>query len=269
MTLQTLTRGMRLLEAVADARGEASAQDLSERLDLKISTCYHLLRTLREEGHVVRLPDGRYDVGPRAVSLGRKLQERFRARPELSVILTRLHDTTRETSYLSGWARGLLTLQDHQESDRALRVGALHVGYTGNLHARASGKAVLAFLPAQTVEAMCCGVELPALTDATITDYDELVAELARVRRRGYAEDREEFTPGVRCVAAPFFVDDHRRPGGAFTVSVPASRFAESRDHLVRSVQEAAATASRLLQGGRLPVPVGDPGAGARAEVAR
>ncbi|GAA2897553.1 IclR family transcriptional regulator [Streptosporangium fragile] len=249
--LHTLERGLHVLEAVAAAEGTATAKVLSRRLGIKLGTCYHLLRTLLADGYVVRLPGGRYDVGHRAARLGRHLQRRSGPSPELAVILTRLHNRTHETSYISGWYHGTLTLQHYISGVHVLGVGNLDVGYTGHMHARASCKAVLAFLPEEQVAAMLEGVELEAVTPRTIVHYDDLTAELARVRRQGYAVDREEFSEGVCCLSAPFF-DDAGSPTGAFTVSVPSTRFEERQASLTVAVREAASMATGLLRAGRL-----------------
>ncbi|WP_131735656.1 IclR family transcriptional regulator [Actinomadura roseirufa] len=252
--LHTLERGLQVLEAVAAADGTATAKVLGRRLGIKIGTCYHLLRTMVASGHLVRLPGGRYDVGPRAASLGRLLQSRSGPSPELAVILTRLHNKTRETSYISGWYHGTLILQQYLSGLHTLSVGNLEVGYAAQMHARASCKAVLAFLPEEQVAAMFKGVPLDAVTPKTITDFDELTVELARVRRQGYAVDDEEFSPGVCCVSAPYFGAEGCAPAGAFTVSVPTTRFAERRAWLTTEVREAAAMASGLMRTGRLAV---------------
>lgn len=253
-TLRTLERGLVLLEAVATADGTATAKVLSRTLGLKLGTCYHLLRTLLESGHLVRLPGGRYDVGPRAAALGRQLRRRSGPSPELSVILTRLHAKTRETAYVSGWYHGSLVLQHYLSGPNAVRPAALDVGYSELMHARAGSKAVLAFLPGDHVTALFDGVDLTPVTPQTIVDHDALLAELAEIRRRRYALDLEEFSPGVCCVAAPYF-DETGHPAGAFTVSAPASRFGRRREWLTTQVREASAMATGLLRTGRLTVP--------------
>ncbi|GII34812.1 IclR family transcriptional regulator [Planotetraspora mira] len=251
--LRTLERGLHVLEAVAAADGTATAKMLSRQLGLKPGTCYHLLRTLLAGGYVVRLPSGRYDVGHRAASLNRHLQRRSGPSPELAVILTRLHNKFNEVSFVSGWNHGTLTLQHYISGQGTLGVGDLDVGYTGHMHARASCKSVLAFLPEEQVAAMFRGVELDAVTPHTIVDHDELIVELAQVRRRGYAVDREEFSAGVCCLSAPFF-DETGSPTGSFTVSVPAARFQERQAALTTAVREAASTATGLLRAGHLIV---------------
>lgn len=258
--LHTLERGLQVLEAVAAADGTATAKILGRKLDIKIGTCYHILRTLLAAGYVVRLPGGRYDVGPRSASMSRHLQRRSGPTPELAVILTRLHNKTHETSYMSGWYHGTLILQHYLSGTHTLSVANLDVGYTGHMHARASCKAVLAFLPEEQVAALFEGVELERVAPSTITDYDDLLVDLACARRQGYALDREEFSEGVCCIAAPFFADTGI-PAGAFTVSVPVTRFHERQAWLTTEVREAATIATNLLRTGRLIVPTGEPDA--------
>jgi DNA-binding IclR family transcriptional regulator len=67
---------------------------------------------------------------------------------------------------------------------------------------------------------------LPALTDNTITDRDELETELQRVRNRREARDKGEYRADQHCVAVPI-LDADRNPLGAVSVSGPADRMAE------------------------------------------
>jgi IclR family transcriptional regulator, acetate operon repressor len=252
--LATLVRGLRLLEAITSAEGHVTAKSLSRSLGLKPSTCYHLLRTLRAEGYVVRTRDGFWDVGPRASSLASRISKRSGPAPELSSILTWLRDRTDETVYLAGWFQEQISLQQSFEGNQALRVRMLDPGYTGNLHARASCQAMLAFLPQRQVEAMLSGTGLRPLTAMTIRTADGLLGRLAMVRRQGYAVDREEFADGICCVSAAFF-DSAGRPAGSFTVATPRHRH-EARDGaLINAVRESAVLATRFLRTGTLPPP--------------
>jgi len=87
------------------------------------------------------------------------------------------------------------------EGKNAPRAATL-VGRTGPLHATALGKCLLSDLSADEVRATL-GPELPRFTPHTIDDSDELLREVARVRDRGYAVEREEAALGRACVAAP------------------------------------------------------------------
>lgn len=267
--LQTLVRGLEVLDVVATSNGRATAKQIARSLGLRLSTCYHLLRTLRAEGYIVRVDGGTYDVGPRGGRLGHHLEVRFGPSPEISALLSRLHNKTQETAYVCGWYHGGIVMQQFINGTRPLQVSQLEVGYSANMHARASCKSVLAYLPKDIVTAMFAGVDLAPLTPHTIVSYPELMRQLAQVRRNGYATDEEEFHEGVCCVAAPFF-DADGNPVGSFTVSVPSNRFAAVRATIAREVLEAASLATTLLESGRLMIadqstPSPDSRAGRRA----
>lgn len=252
--LQTLVRGLEVLDVVADSGGRATAKVIARALGLRLSTCYHLLRTLRAEGYVVRVEGGTYDVGPRGARLGHHLELRTGPSPEVSALLSRLHLKTQETAYVCGWYHGSIVMQQVKTGTKALTVKQLEVGYGGNIHARASCKSVLAYLPTEIVATMFAGVELERITPKTVGTYGELVQQLADVRRLGYAIDDEEFHEGVCCVSAPFF-DADGSPIGSFTVSVPAQRFPVMRAAIASEVLEAASLATTMLKTGRLVIP--------------
>jgi len=249
--LQTLLRGLSVLDAVAERNGAATAKSLARQLGINQSTCYHLLRTLRHDGYVVRLPGGQFDVGPRGAALAKNIGARTGPSPDISAVLTRLHNKTRETAYVCGWYHGTLQRQQVIAGLHALTVKNLDVGYVGNMHARAACHAVLAHLDEDQVRTMFADVELTPLTPNTLVTYEGLMAELAAVRRRGYALDIEAFEPDICCVAAPFFGADNA-PAGSFTVSVPVSRFAQSRNTLINEVRECGILATNLLKTGKL-----------------
>jgi IclR family acetate operon transcriptional repressor len=254
VVLTTLARGLRLLEAVTSAGGHVTAKSLSRSLGLKPGTCYHLLRTLRAEGYVVRTSDGFWDVGPRASSLASRIGKRSGPVPELSSILSRLRNRTNETVYLAGWFQNQIVLQQFFEGGQALRVHLPDVGYRDNLHARASCRVILAFLPPEQVAVMFSGVELRPLTVSTVRTFDDLLGRLAVVRRQGYAVEVEEFADGICCVSAAFF-DADDAPAGSFTVATPASRYQVSGGALVNAVRESAVMATAFLQTGRRAFP--------------
>jgi DNA-binding IclR family transcriptional regulator len=100
---------------------------------------------------------------------------------------------------------------------------SVSIGVPFPLHAGASSRAFLAFLPDECVEAYLAK-GLPALTEHTITDERELRRELARTRSRGYAHSTAERQTGAASVAAPIF--DHRhQPVAVISICGPAHRF--------------------------------------------
>lgn len=99
---------------------------------------------------------------------------------------------------------------------------ASSAGTQQDLHSTSLGKAILAHLPEEEVESIIENNGLPPKTENTITDQDELMAELKETRERRYAIDDEENISGLRCIAAPVMNDD--AVFAAVSVSGPSSR---------------------------------------------
>jgi DNA-binding IclR family transcriptional regulator len=140
-----------------------------------------------------------------------------------------------------------VVITDIVESQQRVRVHALHRGYSSDLHARALGKAVLAYLDEAVVRRYFAEHPPRRLTARTVVSIDEILGELERVRRRGSSEDVEEFCEGVCCVGAPFFAADGR-PAGSLSVSMPSFRFRARRVDAREAVLAAANAATAALQ---------------------
>jgi DNA-binding IclR family transcriptional regulator len=90
------------------------------------------------------------------------------------------------------------------------------------LHAQAAGKAILAHLPDDRITEIIETTSLEPVTERTITDEDELRAELDRITDDGYAVDSEQLVSGVAIAAAPILVDGE--PVGSVSISFPSGR---------------------------------------------
>jgi DNA-binding IclR family transcriptional regulator len=125
-------------------------------------------------------------------------------------------------------------------------VGDLRLGYREHAHAKASGKAILAFSPHAQIDRYLSEHPMEALTPHTVVTRPRLARQLSKIRRLGFAEEVEEYALGVACVAAPVL----RAEGtavGALAISVPLERFTERRSALVDEVADAGRRASALL----------------------
>jgi IclR family KDG regulon transcriptional repressor len=118
------------------------------------------------------------------------------------------HDQTLYVDKVSPWT--------HLHIDRA-------IGETEPLHCTSLGKVLLAFQSVEEQERILDAIELPALTQNTITDRARLREELAGVREAGYAVDDQELTIELRCVAAPVLLRG-RDLVSAVSISGPADR---------------------------------------------
>ncbi|MFB6139104.1 MAG: IclR family transcriptional regulator [Halosimplex sp.] len=223
--IQSVATGFRILEAVR-RRDRVGVTELADALDLPKSTVHHYLSTLAADNYLAR-EDGTYRLGLGLFTLGAKARTRERIYHVAKPNVDRLAETTGEQARLVVERDGRgITL--YQAAGERVDDPLTDAGSVEDLHCTAAGKAFLAELPDDRLEAVLADHPLPRRTPNTITDADELRAALADIRERGVAFDDEERDEGVRCVASA--VSD--RSGdllGAISVSGPADRLTDER----------------------------------------
>ena len=220
--IQSVERALRLLELLAE--GELRLSAISKALNLNISTCHHLLSTLVEHGYVAQSGHDRsYFLGNRINELSRSQMRRFNIVEVAMKELRTLNERIGETVHLAVLQGGELVTLAVLDSHHAVRVGSTLGGKSDAVHATATGKAILAWLPEQEIERIIERRGVKRFTDNTIVDRLELLENLRLVRRNGYAMDNEEYQPGVVCIGAA--IRDHSGAViGAFSCSMPSMR---------------------------------------------
>jgi len=242
-SIQSVDRALSLLEALAEAGGEASLTDLSRRTHLNVSTCHHLLSTLVNWGYVAKVPGRRsYALGGRVLYLGHACLRQVDLPRRAQAHIDRISAVTGETVHLSVLQSDNIVTLLKRESRQAVRVDTGMVGRSDAPHATATGKAMIAWLPEDQVRRMVSADSMKRFTDKTIVDFETLIEELRHVRRNGFAIDREEYQPDVICVGSA--IRDHSGAVvGAISVSAPAMRANEAHLDLMRQEVMAATKA--------------------------
>jgi len=241
--IQSVSRGIRILFAIASSEDGLTVKEVAAKFELSTPTAYHLINTLVYEGIVVKDERRRYLLGPAASIISEGFARTNPIPDRYLEAVQRLASVSGETAYLSGWRNGAIAVLSAVEGSQAVRVAGLSTGYSDNLHARASGKLLLAFAPEALREAVLDRTVLRRMTPQTIVSRTGLYKEFERIREADVAFDREEFHPGVECVSAPI------REGGvvtaSLTLSCPAERFRQREPELVELIHSIASEASR------------------------
>jgi DNA-binding IclR family transcriptional regulator len=196
--------------------------------------------------YVHRLDGGRCCLGHAVAPLYNAYLSSVSLHTHLSNALNKLGEVTKETAYLCVWHNGHALIQAMVEGSQAVRVGGLYVGFMGNTHLRASGKALLAYLDKQELDAYLTTADFSPLTANSVCDPEELMEQLQEVVKRGYAVDRGEFAEDVNCAAAPVFSAEGKVVA-VLAISAPRQRFVQKEDQLVGAVVQAASNASCML----------------------
>ncbi len=218
---------------------------IARELGLSKAVVHRILQTLTARGMVTPDPGTRrYRLGPTAATLGARALRESDLRSVAAGHLRRLRERTQETVTLTALVAGGRTYVDQIVGAHEVKM-TVEVGRRFPLHAGASGKCLLAFLPDGEREAVLAA-GLGALTGDTVTDPDVLRAELAAVRARGWAASRGERQADAGSVAAPLLGLDGDVRGG-ISVCGPLSRF--TPDFITGCAPHVVATARDISAG--------------------
>ena len=227
--IKSLSRGLTALELVLEE--STTPQSLAKSLDVDRTTAYRILNTLAAHEFVVRDPlDDQYVVNIRKVfSFAHSVVGKLHFPTLATPYLERLRAKTGEAASLAVLQDAVVVYVNHLPSEEAITVAPM-LGVRRPIHVSAVGKAIWSHLAPADQKRLFDLIEWKALTRKTLTDVDEMRAEMRVTRDRGYAVDDEETFEGVRCVAAP--VRDHRDEIiAAMGISGPSTRLSMGRVH--------------------------------------
>lgn len=242
-TLQTVDQALALLEYLATCQGQRTLTQLASEFGLPKATMHRLLATLKARGYVVQDPEtARYSFGTMCIRLAHEGRLGGSVSEACMPAMRSLWQATEETVLFAVHHAGQAVIVEKLDSPRPV-VATSSLGFLLPLHAVSEGKVLLASRPDEEVERfIAAGLE--AHTRATCVDPVRLWGELRRVRRTGYAVNREGFRPGVSGVSAPVRWSGSGAVAAAMGVCVPSSRFNRQFQFLLKQVLAAAASAT-------------------------
>jgi DNA-binding IclR family transcriptional regulator len=135
---------------------------------------------------------------------------------------------------------------DKLEGRQAVRVELTSLGARLYAHCSALGKVLLAYRSEEEVKNIIQTAGLPRFTDNTITEAEDLLQNLIKIRKQGYAYDMEEILVDLCCVGAPI----HNHTGqviAAISMSIPAYRFRRSQSKYREAIVRTAKIISERL----------------------
>lgn len=227
-SIQSLDRGLLILEAVARSSEPVSLGELTSILGIDRSSVFRLANTLKRRGFLA-YPSGRKDyiLGP---SIWRLSHEYDWGNMLIKVAhenLKSLASQLNETAHLAIREGKQALFVAHAASNNVIAVS----GQTGELvplYCTAHGKALLVDLTKSDLKALFGSSPLKAYTKHTIVSMDALAKHCDEIRRNGLAGDDGEYQEGIRCLAAPI-----RAEGGtvigSIGISAPLVRFPQER----------------------------------------
>lgn len=219
-TVKSAETTFAILESLKE-HGGMRLSELADDLDIANSTLHRYLQTLLGLRYLVREGDT-YHVGLRFLDLGEQARNRKRGYRMARQKVIELAEETQE--------RAQFIVEEHGQAVYVHREAGSHavqtdpgIGKRTSIYAASAGKAIMAEWPEEKLSEFLSEQELSGLTSNTITDADDLRAELEAIRNRGYAVNRGENIDGLRALGVSI-CDPEGVPIGALSVSGPTSR---------------------------------------------
>ena len=253
--MRNVLNTLRVLEEVA-SRQPIGVGELARALDMPKSSVQRALVTLHTAGWI-RPASGevtRWVLTTKALAVGGRASGDLDLRGAALPVMEDLRRHTEETIHLTVAEGGKMVLIERLETDKPVRT-SMALGHALPVHASANGKAVLANSSPEVINQLLAD-DLPRYTDTTVTDPDQLRAELAAIRGRGFAVNRGEWRSDVGCVAAAV-MGGHEKPIATLSVNIPISRLTEESEAAFGAALSEAASSLGAQLGLKRP---GNPG---------
>jgi DNA-binding IclR family transcriptional regulator len=220
-----------IIEELAAVREPVGVADLAKRLEARRGTLHQQLRTLVAAGWAEQLEDARYRLTLRAVSIGAAVLEQADFGSRVLPTLTALAAGTGETASIAVLDRGTARILQRVAADRVLTVD-IKPGTGMPLTVSASGRVLVAF---------AADHELATLTALGTPIPDTAILDAAR--RDGYAEQLDEYVPGMSSMAVP--LSGTKLGTAALAMTAPTERFDFKR--LLAALGDAQAELAQIL----------------------
>ena len=228
-SIQSLDRGLLILEAVGKSAEPVNLGQLAAMLGIDRSSAFRLANTLKRRGFLANPIAGRdYVLGPSVWRLSRQYDwSKMLVRVAHEALKTLAAETS-ETVHLAVREGKKALFIDHAASSHVISIS----GQTGELvplYCTSHGKALLSDYEERDLIDLLGGKPLKAYTRNTIQSIQALAKECRSIREKGFASDESEYLEGVRCLAAPI----RDRDGAVIAsigISAPAARFPRERE---------------------------------------
>jgi DNA-binding IclR family transcriptional regulator len=238
-SLSTAKAVLRVLSLLVERPAGVRADEVAQVLGKSVSTAYYLLTSLCEEGFAVHESKGLYRPAKSLDELRFVAAQTNGVHEGLAGTVDELFLLTRKRSYLGVVRDGRIEIVAVCGRQGVPRMPGLGSEIRDSAHALAMGKVVLSLL-GRSALSQYVARGLKSFTAQTITSPEELDAELARVRRDGFAVDREEFDEKFCCIAAPI-IDERGRFVAALGLSTTPHVFDTQLERLSATVMRVAA----------------------------
>jgi IclR family transcriptional regulator, KDG regulon repressor len=245
-SIQSLKKAAGILNLFTQDSKLFGITDMAKMMDLPKPTVQSLVRTLEEIGYLEKdVLTSKYMLGPALFQLGMK----FIANMDLAVIardwMERLCRQLGEAVHVGMMVCNKVVIVLRVDPEQSYMVFP-QAGSVIPCHTSGIGKVLLAGMEPDRRDRVLADCTYPRLTDKSINNRDDFIAELDRIRLDGIAFDSEESVTGLSCVSAPVF-NNKGQCLAAFSVSGNAHIIETKREEIISAVSYVSSRISSQL----------------------
>ena len=235
--VKSLAKAMRLLECFTSQKPELGITEIANMLDIQKSSVHNMISTFEDMGYVSQNKEtGKYYLGVKLLQFSYIVNNHIGIRKYFLPYMKQIANELHETVFL-GIPHELEVLYIESAYPDESNGGRSIMGEKAPMYCTGLGKAMLAYLPNERLEACVNGQFIP-FTERTLTSGEELRRDVEDTRARGYAIDNMEHEYGVKCLGMPVFGNDNRVVA-AISISGPSLRFEnDTLDYKAKRMQE-------------------------------
>lgn len=239
--ISVVGRAFKVIEVFTPLGRDLGLAEIARRTELPKSTVYRLASQLLELG-ILERSGTRYRLGIHLFEMGSAVSRQRRLREAALPFMEDLYEATHETVHLGVLDGENVVYIDKISGSRSSPV-TTRVGTRKPLYCTALGKVILAHSSRALLKSILEG-PLVKFTPRTINNRNAIMREIAAIRSAGIAYDREEYSLGITCVAAPLLNQDGHAEA-AISITGPTSKF--QADRFAPAVRTAGLSISRAI----------------------
>lgn len=240
MDVKTAGRVIDLFEVFATLKRPATLSELSREMEIPVSSCFNLLRTIENRGYLYSVkPRGGMYPTKRIFELARIIADNDPIAARVSPLLQALRDDSGETIVFAKRRGTHVVYLDVLESPHRIRYSA-QIGEVREMYSNSIGKAIMSRLSVEERHALYAEMSMVKHTPATLTTKKELDAEIEKSIKRGYFTNIGETVADVMSVAVPVVIGGETH---GMTLVGPIHRM---KPELIRHIERIQRTARAI-----------------------
>ena len=246
--VQAVHRALDILDCFSFQDRELTFFEIVRRTGLNKSTALRLLHNLTARDFLQQDPKTKtYQLGLRLFELGGIIFSSFSLRKSASYHMSQLQHETDETVLLAVLMNDRLVYIDKRESRKTVRITS-DIGLQRSPHYGVLGLVLMADLSSEKLKEILSKYPLEAYTPHSITNEDALSLRLEKIRKEGYAIERDEAIEGIMGIGTPIR-DFSRKVIAALGVVLPAYNHSDEKQikRLINLVKQAGDLVSSSL----------------------